>query len=53
VIRAGLLEHLVKDGPFWGASRLLALDGGDELIVEGLPLDLPCLLLLLVILSPC
>jgi len=45
VVRAGLLEYLVKDGPFWRASRLLALDRGDEIIVEGLSLDLPCFLL--------
>ena len=52
VVRAGLLEHIVKDGPLWGASRLFALNGGDEIIVESLPLDQSHFLLLLALFGP-
>jgi hypothetical protein len=52
LVRAGLFEHLIEDGPLWGTLRLLALDGSDEIIVEGLLLDLSCLLLLVVLFGP-
>jgi len=52
VVRAGLLEHLVEDDPFWRASRLIALDCGDEIIVDGLSLDLPSFLLVVVLFGP-
>ena len=52
VVRARVLEHLIKDGPLWGALRLLALNNGDEVIIEALPLDLLCLLLLFVLFGP-
>ena len=52
MVRVGLLEHLVEDDPLQGASRLLALDNSNEVLVEGLPIDLPCLLLLVVLFGP-
>jgi len=52
VIRVGLLEHLVEDGPLWGSSRLFALYDSDEIIVESLLLEWSCFLLLLFFLRP-
>jgi hypothetical protein len=52
VIRAGLLEHLMEDGPLRGASRLLALDRGKEIVVEGLSLILSRFLLVVVLFGP-
>jgi hypothetical protein len=52
MVRAGLLEHFVEDGPLRRASRLFALNGDDEIIVESLPLDRSHFLLLLALLGP-
>jgi len=47
--RTRFLVHLVEDGPFRGASRLLVLDHSDKIVIEGLALVLPCFLLVVVI----
>ena len=51
MVRAGLLYHFVDDSPLWGSSRPFALHGGDEIVVEGFPLERLCFLLLLVLLG--
>jgi len=50
MIRARLLQHLVEDAHLWRASRLFALHGGDEIVVEIFPLERSRLLLLLLVL---
>ena len=52
MIRAGLLLHFVEDGSLWGSSRHLAFHGGDEIVIEGFPLEQSCFLLLVVLLGP-
>jgi hypothetical protein len=43
------LEHLVKDAPTRGTSRLLTISSGDELVSRGFALALLVLLLLPVV----
>ena len=50
VITARLFEHFVKNAPLQGASRLLSLDHGDKIVIDGLALVLSRLLLLVVVL---
>jgi len=52
MVRAWFLQHFIEDASIWGASRLLPLHGGDEIVVEVLLLELPHFLLLLVFLEP-
>ena len=51
VVGAWLLQHLVEDGPFWGPTRPFALHGGDEIVIEILPLEWSGFLLLFVLLG--
>jgi len=51
MVRARLLPHLVEESSLRGSSRFFTLHGSDEIVVEGLPLERPCFLLLLVFLG--
>ena len=52
VVRAGLLQHLVKNRPLRGDSSLLALDRSDKIIVEGLAVLSFFLLIVVVFWAP-
>ena len=51
MVRARLLQHLVKDASIRRASRLLSIHGGDKVVIGIFPVELPHFLLLFVFLE--